>query len=224
MLCRIICAYCPCTSTGTTSTYAGQILGLAKESNFDCPRQRFWKDLHTFIKNSQDNNETIIVMGDWNSQYTEVVNWMKDIGLKDIIHDRHKQHPPPTCNRSRDAPLDAIFAPESFKCWRGGLLSFDYLEGDHRGIWCDLPVELLLGYNMQHPAHPKARWLKTIDPRVRKKYTKLLHRHLQKEHIYERMAKLHQSMTQRILPTDILQFEELDQNITNAMEMAERKC
>lgn len=209
---------------GTTSTYAGQVIGLAKESIIECPRQRFWNDLRTFIIQCQENNETVIIMGDWNSQYNEVVNWMKHIGLKDIIHDRHKLPPPPTCKRSRSAPLDAVFAPESFQCWRSGFLSFEYLEGDHRGIWCDIPVEFLLGYNMQHPAHPKARRLKTMDPRVRKKYTKLLHMQLQQKNIYERIAQLYQSMRQKILPTDILNFEELDQTITEAMERAERKC
>ena len=224
MLCRIICAYCPCISAGTSSTYAGQIIGLAKDQITSCPRHQFWQDLKTYIRECTDNSEQVIVMGDWNSQYQEVVQWMKMVGLKDIIHDRHKTPPPPTCKRSRSAPLDAIFAPDSFTCWRGGFLSFEYLDGDHRGLWCDLPVEFLLGYNMQHPAHPKARRLKTNDPRVKKKYVKLLHENLQKHDAYARMSRLRQAMQTTILPTDILHFEELDGLITAAMETAEQKC
>jgi Endonuclease/Exonuclease/phosphatase family. len=223
-LCRIICAYCPCVSTGTSSTFAGQILGLASENMYDCPRQQFWQDLQNFIITCQDNHEQVIVMGDWNSTYSEVVTWMKGLGLTDIIHERHKLDPPPTCKRSHRDPLDAIFAPDSFKCWRGGYLSFNRLEGDHRGLWCDIPAEFLLGYNLQYPAHPKARRLKTSDPTVRKRYIKLLHTQLSKERIYERMDHLYRSMQDKVLPTDILHFEELDDAISDAMASAERKC
>jgi hypothetical protein len=121
-------------------------------------------------------------MGDWNTEYREVVQWMRTLGLADIIQQRHSTStPPPTCNRSSTGPIDAIFAPTQYTCWRGGYLSFEYLEGDHRGIWCDIPIELILGYNMQHPAHPKARRLKTTDPRVKKKYLKHLHKTLMKK-------------------------------------------
>jgi Reverse transcriptase (RNA-dependent DNA polymerase). len=223
-LCRIICAYCPCSSTGPMSTYACQIIGLAKANITECPRSQFWIDLKTYISECKENSEQVIVMGDWNSNYIEVVQWMNTLGLKDIIQDRHKIPPPPTCLWSSKAPLDAIFTPESFQCWRGGFLSFDFLEGDHRGLWVDIPVEFLLGYNMQHPAHPKARRLKTTDPRVKKRYTKFLHQYLQQQGVYDRMSQLYESMQKNIVPTDLLHFEELDETITEAMERAERKC
>jgi hypothetical protein len=163
-------------------------------------------------------------MGDWNSRYEEVTRWMSSLGLKDMIVDRHKGEPPPTCKKSTEHPIDAIFGPDSFSCWRGGYLSFDLLEGDHRAIWCDIPVEFLLGYNMQHPAHAKARRLKTNDPRTRKKYTRTLHRILNKENIYDKLQILYKSMQQNILPTDLLHFEELDTIITGAMQEAEQNC
>ena len=58
----------------------------------------------------QDNQEQVIVMGDWNSNCAEeVVQWKKAIGLKDFIHDRHHDAPPPTCKHSRAYPIDAIY-------------------------------------------------------------------------------------------------------------------
>lgn len=163
--CRIICAYCPCLSTGPSSTYVLQTVALTRQQVMECPRKQFWKDLKDFLVKCQQNNEQVIIMGDWNSDYYEVTQWMREVGLQDIIQQRpFQQNPPPTCRRSRASPIDAIFAPEHYKCWRGGYLAFDYLEGDHRGIWCDIPIEFLLGYNMPNPVHPGARRLKTDDP------------------------------------------------------------
>lgn len=222
--CRIVCAYCPCRSTGPYSTYALQVVGLAKSNITVCPRTQFWSDLKTFITSCKDNNEHVIVMGDWNSTYNEVVRWMDEMGMKDLIVDRHKGEPPPTCKKSREHPIDAIFGPASFTSWRGGYLAFDYLEGDHRGLWCDIPVEFILRYRMQHPAHAGARRLKTSDPRIRRKYTRTLHKSLEKENVYEKMTTLQASMQQGILPTDLIRFKELDSIINSAMRTAERSC
>jgi hypothetical protein len=164
-------------------------------------------------------------MGNWNSEYQEVTQWMSEFGLQDVIHHRHYQvRPLPTCSRSRDSPIDIIFAPERFKCWRGGFLSFDYLEGDHRGLWCDIPIEFLLGYNMPNPTHLGARRLKNEDPKVRKRYLKELHTLLKQANVYARMETLFKSAQHEWLPTDMLHFEELDTVITNAMNTAENKC
>jgi Endonuclease/Exonuclease/phosphatase family. len=70
---RIICAYCPCRSTGTTSTYALQVVGLAKSNIMECPRKHFWIDLKRYIQKCQLDGEQVLVMGDWNSKYQEVV-------------------------------------------------------------------------------------------------------------------------------------------------------
>lgn len=37
--CRIICAYCPCINTGPNSTYALQVVWLAKLNINECPRK-----------------------------------------------------------------------------------------------------------------------------------------------------------------------------------------
>jgi exonuclease III len=201
--CRIICAYCPCISQGPTSTYALQVVGLAQQNIMVCPRQQFWEDLRTYITTCKDSGEQVILMGDWNSKYEEVVQWMAQCGLKDVIVSRHKATPPPTCKRSRNSPIDAIFVPDSFQCWRGGYLSFNYLDSDHRGIWCDIPVEFLVGYNMPHPAHAKARHLQTTDPRIRKKYLRKLQKILQQHNVIDRMEDIYSSMQTSVLPIQI---------------------
>jgi hypothetical protein len=201
------------------------VVGLARTNIIECPRKQFWIDLKRFIQRCQQEGEQVLVMGDWNSKYQDVIHWMKELGLADIIQQRHtNQQPPITCNRSRHGPIDAIFAPNHFGCWRGGYLAFDYLEGDHRGIWCDIPVEFILGYNMQHPAHARARRLKTNDPRVTKKYIKLLDRKLREKTVYSRMDTLHETAHKGLLPSDVIEYETLDKIITQSMYEAEQEC
>lgn len=122
-LCRIICAYCPCISTGPSSTYTLQVVGLSRQTNYTCPRKQFWIDLQSYIEQCQNANEQLIVMGDWNSDYDQLLIWMQQFGLHDIIQSRHgPQTPPPTCHRSSGGPIDAIFATNTIPCWRGGIL------------------------------------------------------------------------------------------------------
>jgi exonuclease III len=224
-LCRIICAYCPCRSLGPSSSYALQLVGLTKERILECPRKMFWTDLRTYVTQCQEQQETVILMGDWNSNYNEVVTWMQTLGLTDAVQIRHPTSKPPiTCKRSTVGPIDAIFVPQHFKCWRGGYLAFDYLEGDHRGIWCDIPTEYILGYCMHHPTHSQARRLKTDDPRITRRYNNHLDKLLKENNIYNKMEHLHSSCKLGFLPTDAIVFEDLDTLITNAMMITERKC
>jgi exonuclease III len=94
-LCRIICAYCPCIGTGPSSTYAQQVIGLAKQHISECPRKQFWWDLQRFIEQCQLKQEQLIIMGDWNSDYNHLTTWMMQFGLHDVITSRHGAHNPP---------------------------------------------------------------------------------------------------------------------------------
>jgi endonuclease/exonuclease/phosphatase family metal-dependent hydrolase len=134
-----------------------QVVGLAQETIMECPWKQFWIDLKAYIMTCQDQDETVILMGDWNSNYNDVVQSMSQFDLVDIINKRHNStSPPPTCKRSSSYPLDAIFVSPKLQCCRGGYLSFEKLDSDHRGIWCDIPIKYILGYKIQHPMHSQA--------------------------------------------------------------------
>lgn len=223
--CRVICTYCPCISLGMNSAYALQTAALAKKKIYDCARKVFWEDLYRFILECKDGGETLVVMGDWNSDYDDVVTWMRNIGFHDAIHNKHSHvQPPPTCTRSRDKPIDAIFLPTSHKIWRGGFLAFDYLDGDHRGLWCDIPVEYILGFTPNQITTARARQLKTNDPRVRKRYLNKLHDILASKQIYSQFDEVFQKAATVPSQADHQQFEQIDEEITNAMMVAERQC
>jgi Endonuclease/Exonuclease/phosphatase family. len=223
--CRIVCAYCPCIGTGTNTVYVLQTAGLAQQNIHICPRKAFWDDLKEYITQKQENGEFIILLGDWNSDYKDVSEWMDRLGFKDAIYSRHNVHPPPiTCKRSNECPLDAIFIPQHLHCNRGGFFAFDYLKGDHRGLWCDIPEEYLLGFNLNKLPNPQARRLKMIDPRTRKAYISRLHKILLKLDIYQHYEDLFNEIKRDNIADLPKRFEQLDNQITLAMEQAERGC
>jgi hypothetical protein len=63
-----------------------------------------------------------------------------------------------------------------------------------------------------------------MDPRTTKKYLSILHKRLKENNIYSRQNALFELTCNNKEPVDTLEFELLDQQITEAMEVAERGC
>ena len=117
--------------------------------------------------------------------------WMQDLGLVDLIAQRHGASPK-THIRSKDAHIDCIYGSSHFNIARGGFFSFHKLLSDHRGVWVDIPKFLLYGYNPPKPTFPSARRLKLNDPRVVHRYTSILLDSMHQQDLFHRMDSLHQ--------------------------------
>ena len=50
-----------------------------------CPRALFGHDLQRFLEGRIDQGQQIALMGDFNSEYVDLREWMMDLGLLDII-------------------------------------------------------------------------------------------------------------------------------------------
>ena len=107
-------------------------------------------DLKEVIGKKIEQGHQIILMGDFNSEYSELESWMLELGLQDLIGKKHGKGPK-TYNRSKDAPIDCVFGSASLQISKGGFLSFGRLMSDHRGVWVDIPKFLLYGYNPPQP-------------------------------------------------------------------------
>ena len=46
--------------------------------------------------------------GDFNSEYADLLLWMLELGLQDLIGEKHGRGPK-TYERSKDAPIDCVF-------------------------------------------------------------------------------------------------------------------
>ena len=188
-----------------------------------CPRQLFGIDLRQALNNKIDQGHNLLVMGDFNSEYSNLKTWMQDLGLVDLIAQRHGACPK-THVRSKDAPIDCIFGSAHFNIARGGFLSFTKLLSDHRGVWVDIPKFLLYGYNPPKPTFPSARRLKLNDPRVVNRYISLLLESMHHHDLFHRMDSLHQQTKIQWTTNLATEFEKIDKTISRLMDEAETKC
>jgi hypothetical protein len=82
-----------------------------------CPRELFGHDLKKFIQDRPEHGHQILVVGDFNSEYSQLRAWMVDLALLDIIGKKHGvDNVPRTHTRSKDSPLEAIFASAHLAC------------------------------------------------------------------------------------------------------------
>ena len=80
-----------------------------------------------------DEGNRIILVGDFNSGYQLLCDWMSLFGLMNPIANQHGPYLMPH-NRSRKDSLDVIFTSPHLKTIKSRYLSFGRLTGDHRGI------------------------------------------------------------------------------------------
>jgi len=98
----IITAYCPVnTSSGLGGCYSQHLTYMSQHrdelessihfipENVACPRQLFGHDLQHFVEDRVNNGHQILLMGDFNSEYSVLRDWMLDLGLLDIIGKQH---------------------------------------------------------------------------------------------------------------------------------------
>ena len=112
--------------------------------DISCPRQLFGKDLHSDIRKKLDLGHNLIVQGDLNFHHEDLLFWMLELGLEDIIAKKNLLGPT-TYNRSADAPIDHIFGTFNFNIKHGGFLAYRRLLSDHLGLCVDIPNHMLFG-------------------------------------------------------------------------------
>ena len=235
----IISAYCPVKSTNPGGAYMQQVAyiqeNLDKEqddpnsipliNNRECPRELFGADVKKYISEKMEDGHQILLMGDFNSDFQELKEWMQDLLLEEIITKLHPDKPlQKTYKRSQKAPLDGIFASPGLLPTFSGYLSFGRLIGDHRGIWVEFSREALLGVKIPAFIPLEARRLKNDDPRVVAKYRETLHKKFLEHDLYERLDEMYKNIGSPLLPSLQAYFEELDFTIRECMQEAERKC
>ena len=222
---RVVSAYVPCSATfkGTWSAYDQQVRGLCLDGlTGRCPRAQFWVDLEQEISQWQQQGDRLILAGDWNTD-VRGIQLFEEYGLREVITSKHDSEAPGTHNRG-SVPIDGIFCSDSLPIHRGGYLGFQDICGDHRALWIDIPIEVIIGFRMPSVVIPAARRLKTEDPKVETKYLNELHAFYKRFDLYNRIATVHANTVFPLPPAIVEEYECIDRLRTRGMLTAERKC
>ena len=101
-------------------------------------------------------------------------------GLIDVHHAKHPHlSTASTCNKNtHDIPVDGIWASPSLDCVAAGYYGYGELlmgKTDHRMIWADFSYESAFDFQPEPTIYTPPQRLTLEDPRVVKRYNKVLH-------------------------------------------------
>ena len=124
--------------------------------------------------------EQIIIIGDWNSEESEVNTWIEKQELtKKICNLQRYSDDQITYQQSKDCPIDGMYYSATLAENRGvggWLLSFGRLVVDHQSMCIEVHESMLLGF-WHHDIIPPMAWdIRLGDPRTINKFNDTLHR------------------------------------------------
>ena len=163
------------------------------------------------------------MIGDFNSEYSKLANWMVELGLVDLMALKYGDCPK-TYMRSQNTPPDCIFGSANLHTSNGGFLAFHKLISDHRGVCIDISKYLLYEYNPPSPFFSSARRLKLNDPRVVKRYIIYLRTAMKQHDLFNRMNELYEHSQLRMSPGFAEEYERIDNIVSKLMSEAELQC
>ena len=189
------------------------------------PRTQFWIVMNTEILKWIHQVEQIILVGDCNSEASEVKTWMETKGLTNIIFNLHRYSDDSiTHQRSKDWRIDGIYCSDPLVANREVFLSFGRLLGDHQALWIEINGKMLLGFLKHDIILPMARNLCLVDPITIKKFNDTLHTSFVKHDIYRNIRYIYNRAIYALLTHLAWDFERLDKLITQLMNAADKNA
>ena len=215
---RIVSAYNPNKTSGRKykpdTVYSQQKRFFLKNNRAGCPRELFIEDIIKEITAWNKNNEQIILCIDLNEDFTRengpLYSALKEVGLINVLTNKHPDLPPPATQDTGSRPIDAIMVtPMLTQIERGGWLQFGASVGDHRPAFIDVNLKMLIEKNKYEIATPKARRLQVGNYNSLKKYLRYVEGQFRKENLLAKVL----GITKRIMnkeKVDVYEIEMLD--------------
>ena len=220
----------PKNSRADTSSWSQQKRFLQENNIDDDPRNHVITSLLEDLELSIQNGCTILLMGDFNESTTgrEQTNQkLYKLGLHNVMQAKLNTPNLPRTHKRGSQAIDHVWATASIlpAIPKAGFAPFDFLgSSDHRGICFDVDLDQLLDFNVVPlQAQPHRRLQSNIPKRV-KKYIDNLTRKWKDFNIDAQLQKINSNIKDGILDALETDLNNLDQNISDAMKHAERKC
>ena len=228
MALRIICAYRPCkpSTAGPNTAFSQQQRYMDTKKDTRCPRTAILEDLGKEIKQWLTEGDQIILMMDCNESTTSTSmrRWTESLGIKEIFLQKHQINSiPPTYNRGTKA-IDGIFVSPALEPVKSGYLAFGEFPTDHRGIFGDFSYNNAFGYTMPNIVRHPARRLKSNNPIVRKKWSKLYQTYIEKNKLDVKLYKLEQEAQNPLSPQQKLLYNSILQQRQDGIRYADKRC
>ena len=224
---RVITAYRPCniTGAGPSTVHSQHQRYLDTKDDHRTPREAMLTDLLSEISTWRDNGEQIILLMDCNEDVRNrrFKQKMLNAGLTEAITNDNERLTCPTHSRG-STPIDGIFISHTIHPRASGYLPFGEFPSDHRAIWIDISHENAFGSNTLKTVRPRARKLKSNDPKVRNKFIKDYENHLRQHKAIPKLYDLQNRMTLPLRREDSSELEAIFKIRHEGIKLAEAKC
>ena len=192
------------------------------------PRTKILQDLAETINQTLSGSTDVILLMDSNAETSEthLSNFLATTGLQDVFHEDIFQIPTRWPDSRR---IDHIFVSHrlSNAIKAIGILPWDTpIISDHLGIFIDLDETRIFGTNHLDPAKHGQRRLRSTAPRRAEAYLSQLKTYVTKSKLQQRLSSLCDkcSNLRYISAADKRRFQSIDNELTEYMLSAERKC
>jgi hypothetical protein len=228
---RVVGAYRPNSKgEGENTVYMQHQRYLLVQKDPRDSQMAFHQDLEQAIKTWSAVGDHIVIALDANDdlQNGPVKRLMARQGLQEAILTKHRDKPTvATYNGNHDRkPIDGIFATRDIKITAGGYYAFnEAIQSPHRALWVDIDLDSIFGTKLAPTEKAAARRLKTKDPRVVKKYNKILEKELLRLKLPHRLFLLESKVQAgEITWGRTTEYEEVHQSALHCKANAEQKC
>ena len=159
----------------------------------------------------------------------DVKEMLRSRGLVDTHASQHPHLPTAsTCNtNTRNIPVDGIWASPSIDCCAAGYYGYGELiigKTNHRMIWADFSYESALGFQPPIPSYVQPQHLTLTDPRVIKRYNKVLKKEHFRLRLPQRSFALQSAVPSGLTSQHQKEYETLAHLDKCARSHADKKC
>ena len=193
------------------------------------PLELYDSDLKGLVQTKLDLGHQIIVMGDLNQDVSNTksstVKMLRTLGLEEAIITSHGKSAPATHINGKH-PIDGIFITRNISPIKCGYLPGDIHVSDHRTLWIDIHHHNLIGDTKHVPQQPRLRQLQTSNPRIRKKFNKIVEEQLKRCKVLKKLQRLREEIRlhgwdhTRMAPI----YETCDNLRFRAIQCADKRC
>ena len=227
---RVIQMYRPCkpnplSSNGVYQQHSRYFLSQGITS---CPRETLLTDLFNFSMHCIQNDEQLIIMGDFNDNVIQppISNFFETLNMHNLLHSLFEDvyHQAPNTFTRGKGSIDAIYATHSIQAIRGGYLPSHTFDSDHKTIWVDIQFRSIFGSKTLQQTPLQCRRLKNEDPRIVNKFNSAYHALLQQYHLPQALSQLISQVTSPLSLQHQQEYERIDKIRVHCLLTAEKKC
>ena len=238
----VITTYRPCVTTndGECTINMQQIRDLLNSGiEHPDPREALLCDLGDFIAHLHEDNHTVFLLGDMNSDVQDdprIIKFLEDCGLQNVLSTRHGSTAkfPTSYDRGRRC-VDIVAASKTLppsEILRCGMLPFySNFATDHRGFYCDVSTKWLFSKITADVTKSTMRRFTTSRVPRCERYLNKLEELLDNsdmntsvQHLRIDMLNYLHDPTGRDIDPMITRCKNLFNTMTGYMKCADRKC